>query len=113
MHSVAHINPSYRGIRCSIRLRELKQCRSQSFGHPEILGRVENIREVKTSDYISQRFNLDSLDKDVWTRSNPHFCDIAVYTEIAKTECWTGAGFFCDILTVREYYKLRNDCSVF
>lgn len=75
-------------IRCALRLRELRQWRSQSFGHFATLCRVKFIREeIKTSDYISPRLNFEQLDfqifyRDIWIRNNPFLCGITVYADI-------------------------------
>lgn len=127
-----------------------------TFSDPRSCGNREV--EVNTSDCISPWIDfgppdIHITDRYVWTRSNPPFRGIVVYTDGSKMYCetdaeyyvpeqqecksfhyynrfflygiekiaklvypfsfWNRAGVFCDALSIRESYKLRNNCSLF
>ncbi|XP_058978632.1 uncharacterized protein LOC109613882 [Musca domestica] len=105
--------------RCALRLNELGQWRSQPFGHSVILKYVENVsNQAIASDYILPRHSFDLLDiripnRDIWSRGTPPFDGIAVYTDGSKMESGTGAGVYCESLSIRRSFRLNSDCSVF
>ncbi|XP_073837756.1 uncharacterized protein [Musca autumnalis] len=125
LNAMLNLKPLSLSIKCqatrsALRLHEQDLWRGCTYGHGCILNEsgINVNQRGKLSDYISPVLRFDDIDvvipsRDDWNRSNTPLDGLAFYTDGSKMEEGTGAGVYCEMLSLEYTYRLDSNCSVF